>query len=89
MRKPYHERRREEESRRNRQADGGNEREPRMVPAGEGNGQHEHSEARTSRVIKFKQPQLSADMEQPIIRGRRNSWRRNDLPEDNKGNDNE
>lgn len=89
LRKPYHERRREEESRRNRQADGGNEREPRMVPAGEGNGQHEHSEARTSRVIKFKQPQLSADMEQPIIRGRRNSWRRNDLPEDNKGNDNE
>lgn len=81
LRKPYHERRREEElrnkSRESRHAEGEEQRQQ----------QPEHSEARTNRIIKFKQPQLSADKEQPIVRGRRNSWRRNDLPESNNENE--
>lgn len=92
LRKPYHERRREEESRRNKRM-GDEERQSRRSETGDNNAgqqrEQEHNEARTSRIVKFRQPQLSADKEQPIIHGRRNSWRRTDLPEENKGNENE
>ena len=92
LRKPYHERRREEESRRNKRM-GDEERQSRRSGTGDNNAgqqrEQEHNEARTSRIVKFRQPQLSADKEQPIIHGRRNSWRRTDLPEENKGNENE
>lgn len=87
LRKPYHERRREEESRRNKRM-GDEERQSRRSETGDNNAgqqrEQEHNEARTSRIVKFRQPQLSADKEQPIIHGRRNSWRRTDLPEENK-----
>lgn len=67
-RRPYHERHREEESFKRRYDE--NEK-PEKV----------HSEERTERIIKFKQPSLSPDKERPIIRGRRNSWRREELPQ--------
>ena len=89
IRRPYHERRRDEDSRR-RSADSGSKDQYSTTEDTERSQQRptsEHSEARTNRIIKFKQPQLSADKEQPIIRGRRNSWRRNDLPENNENND--
>lgn len=89
IRRPYYERRRDEDSRR-RSDDGGEKGKFRTATEeGERDMQrHEHNEARTKRIIKFKQPQLSADKEQPIIRGRRNSWRRNELPENNETNEN-
>ena len=89
IRRPYHERRRDEDSRR-RSADSGSKDQYSTTEDTERSQQRptsEHSEARTNRIIKFKQPQLSADKKQPIIRGRRNSWRRNDLPENNENND--
>ena len=73
LRKPYHERRREEESRRNKRM-GDEERQSRRSETGDNNAgqqrEQEHNEARTSRIVKFRQPQLSADKEQPIIHGR-------------------
>ena len=89
IRRPYHKRRRDEDSRR-KSADSGSKDQYSTTEDTERSQQRptsEHSEARTNRIIKFKQPQLSADKEQPIIRGRRNSWRRNDLPENNENND--
>ncbi len=72
IRRPYHERRQSSDS---------TSRDANKQPHTQ-----VHNEERTSRMVRFKQPQLSADMEKPIIHGRRNSWRRNDLPEENKDN---
>ncbi len=86
LRKPYHERRKDEEDRRRFKSPGGE----RMTHDGQDEQQRQpvvHNEARTSRMVRFKQPRLAADKEQPIIHGRRNSWRRNDLPVKEKGGD--
>lgn len=84
LRKPYYERKREEENRRRQSSatDAGGENVRQQQ-------QPEHNEARTNRIIKFRQPQLSAEKEQPIVHGRRNSWRRNDLPEAKENKENE
>ena len=74
-RKPYHERHREEENFKRRNVD-------------KENTEKVHSEERTERIIKFKQPSLSPDKERPIIHGRRNSWRREDIPQ-NAGTENQ
>lgn len=36
-----------------------------------------HNEDFAKRVVKFRQPKLSAENERPIVKGRRNGWRRN------------
>ncbi|MGN1246496.1 MAG: hypothetical protein ACI4UN_07665, partial [Muribaculaceae bacterium] len=42
-----------------------------------------HNEEFSKRVVRFREPKLSADAERPIVKGRRNGWRRKDLPETN------
>lgn len=42
-----------------------------------------HNEEFSQRVVRFRQPTLSAENERPIVKGRRNGWRRKGLPEDN------
>lgn len=42
-----------------------------------------HGEEAAKRVVKFRQPSLSVSQEKPILRGRRNGWKKNNLPEDN------
>ena len=41
-----------------------------------------HNEEFANKVVRFRQPKLSADNERPIVKGRRNGWRRKGLPED-------
>ena len=41
-----------------------------------------HSDEFDRKVVRFRQPRLGADKERPIIHGRRKSWKRKDLPED-------
>ena len=42
-----------------------------------------HNEEFSKRVVRFREPKLSAENERPIVKGRRNGWRRKDLPETN------
>ena len=64
-RKPYHERKREEA-----------EREVRL-----GFDNKDHSEEFSKKIVRFREPTLSKDNERPIMRGRRNSWKRKDMEE--------
>ena len=41
-----------------------------------------HNEEFANKVVRFRQPKLSAENERPIVKGRRNGWRRKGLPED-------
>ena len=41
-----------------------------------------HNEEFTRKVVRFRQPTLSAENERPIVKGRRNGWRRKGLPDD-------
>ena len=52
-------------------------------------GERDHSDEFANRVVRFRQPRLSPDSERPIVKGRRNGWRRRDLDEDaGNGSDN-
>lgn len=42
----------------------------------------QHSDEFDKRVVRFRQPRLGVDKERPIIHGRRQSWKRKDLPEE-------
>lgn len=42
----------------------------------------EHSEDFSQRVVRFRQPSISAENERPIVKSRRNAWRRKDITED-------
>lgn len=42
-----------------------------------------HGEEIARKIVKFRQPTLSSDQERPIMKGRRNGWKKNDLPENN------
>lgn len=42
-----------------------------------------HTATFAKRILRDRKPTLSADKEVPIIHGRRKSWKRRDLPEDN------
>lgn len=42
-----------------------------------------HNEEFTNKVVRFRQPTLSEENERPIVKGRRNGWRRKGLDEDN------
>ena len=44
-----------------------------------------HNEEFTNRVVRFRQPSLSPDAERPIVKGRRNGWRRRGLDDDTQG----
>ncbi len=65
-RKPYHERKRDDA-----------ERDRRRKSTDE----KDHSEEFSKKVVRFREPTLSKDAERPILRGRRNSWKRKDLEE--------
>lgn len=51
-------------------------------------GERDHSDDFANRVVRFRQPRLSPDSERPIVKGRRNGWRRRDLNEDTGSNAN-
>lgn len=63
-RKPYQERKRDDA-----------ERDRRRKSTDE----KDHSEEFSKKVVRFREPTLSKDAERPILRGRRNSWKRKDL----------
>jgi putative N6-adenine-specific DNA methylase len=50
----------------------------------DGEEKHEflHGEDVTRQFVRFRKPRLSSEAEKPIIRGRRNGWRRRDLKDD-------
>lgn len=79
------ERRRFGEERRDRRfaADGDTEnRRPRRFEENRKPEEWDHSEDFSQRVVRFRQPSISAENERPIVKGRRNAWRRKDITEE-------
>ncbi len=48
-----------------------------------------HNEEFSKKVVRFRKPTLSAENERPIVKGRRNGWRRKGLDENNTPENNE
>lgn len=42
-----------------------------------------HGDELAKKMVRFRQPTLSSDHEKPIMRGRRNGWKKNDMSENN------
>ncbi len=61
---------------------------PAERPSRQETGEKEHGDEIAQRIIKFRKPTLSEDFAKPIIRGRRNGWKRADAEDKVKGENN-
>ena len=83
-RRRFGEERRDDNRQRRRFSDNDENRRTRRFADGENRKpeEWEHSEDFSQRVVRFRQPSISAENERPIVKGRRNAWRRKDITED-------